>query len=295
MFDEVKTENVDASKLLKNLKDQNAQMKQFQSDLERLKQTGVSKEFIDELRAMGVGAADEIHAIANMPKDMLNEYVAAWKEKHALAKQEATIQLEDAKKQMEQKIKDLTAAANKELANAKAQWISQIKSFNDEVKKLGDFRNSGKVLGKDTVQGIINGLKTMTGPLANAAKAIAQTIEKTIKSTLKIKSPSRVMSDEVGKWIPLGLAEGIQRNIHAVMSATNRMAQLAIPDVTSMNRLSVAGDSVAGTYNSTPIQGVVHVEVPVVLDGREIARGSYRYVTELQQKEQLKISRFEGR
>jgi TP901 family phage tail tape measure protein len=295
LFDEVKTESVDASKLLQNLKDQNAQMKQFQSDLEKLKQSGVSKTFIDELRAMGVGAADEIHAIANMPKDMLNEYVAAWKEKHKLAKQEATIQLEDAKKQMEQKIKDLTKAANKELANARTQWLNQIKRFSGEVAKLGEFRNSGRVLGKDTVRGIISGLKTMTGPLANAAKAIAKTIEQTIKKTLKIKSPSRVMRDEVGKWIPLGLAEGIQRNIHAVMSATTRMAQLAIPDVTSMNRLSVAGASVSGAYNPTPIQGVVHVEVPVVLDGREVARGSYRYVTELQQKELSRTSRFEGR
>jgi TP901 family phage tail tape measure protein len=295
LFDEVKTENVDASKLLQNLKDQNAQMKQFQSDLEKLKQSGVSKAFIDELRAMGVGAADEIHAIANMPKDMLNEYVAAWKEKHKLAKQEATIQLADAKKQMEQKIKDLTAAAHRELANARTRWINQIKRFSSEVAKLGEFRNSGRVLGKDTVRGIINGLKSMTGPLASAAKAIAKTIEKTIKSTLKIKSPSRVMRDEVGKWIPLGLAEGIQRNIHAVMSATTRMAQLAIPDVTSMNRLSAAGASVSGTYNPSPIQGVVHVEVPVVLDGREVARGSYRYVTELQQKELSRTSRFEGR
>jgi TP901 family phage tail tape measure protein len=289
LFDEVKTENVDASKLLKNLKDQNAQMKQFQSDLERLKQTGVSKEFIDELRAMGVGAADEIHAIANMPKDMLNEYVAAWREKHALAKQEATIQLENAKKQMEQKIKDLTAAANKELANAKAQWISQIKSFNDEVKKLGDFRNSGKVLGRDTVSGLINGLKSMTGPLANAAKSIAKTIEKTIKSTLKIKSPSRVMRDEVGKWIPLGLAEGISKHISAIQSATNQMAQAAIPTVSAANIPNIATEA-TGRTNANP--AIIQIVTP---DKRTLARWFVEEITEFQELNILRSKRFPRR
>jgi phage-related protein len=49
------------------------------------------------------------------------------------------------------------------------------------------------------------------------------------------------------------------------------------------------------SYLQSQQTGVIQVEVPVILDGREIARGSYRYVTELQQKEQLRTSRFEGR
>jgi SLT domain-containing protein len=39
----------------------------------------------------------------------------------------------------------------------------------------------------------------------------------------------------------------------------------------------------------------IQIEIPVILDGREIARASYRYVTELQQKELSRTSRFEGR
>jgi methyl-accepting chemotaxis protein len=190
--------------------------------------------------------------------------------------------------QMEQKIKDLTAAANKELANAKAQWINQIKSFNDEVKKLGDFRNSGKVLGKDTVQGIINGLKSMTGPLANAAKAIAQTIEKTIKSTLKIKSPSRVMRDEVGKWIPLGLAEGISKHISAIQSATNQMAQAAIPTVSAANIPNIATEA-TGRTNANP--AIIQIVTP---DKRTLARWLVEDITEFQELNILRSRRFGG-
>jgi TP901 family phage tail tape measure protein len=49
--------------------------------------------------------------------------------------------------------------------------------------------------------------------------------------------------------------------------------------------------------NYLPVQqaGEIKIEVPVILDGREIARGSYRYVTELQHKEMIRASRFEGR
>jgi SLT domain-containing protein/phage-related minor tail protein len=39
----------------------------------------------------------------------------------------------------------------------------------------------------------------------------------------------------------------------------------------------------------------IQIEIPVILDGREIARSSYRYVTEFQQKELSRTSRFEGR
>jgi hypothetical protein len=83
LFDEVKSKRVDPAKILQNLRDQNALMKQFQNDLARLQKMGVSKDFIKELREMGIDAADEIHAIASMPKFMLDEYVKQWKENTA--------------------------------------------------------------------------------------------------------------------------------------------------------------------------------------------------------------------
>jgi len=258
LFDEVKSKRVDPAKILQNLRDQNALMKQFQNDLARLQKMGVSKDFIKELREMGIDAADEIHAIASMPKFMLDEYVKQWKEKHSLAKQEASAQLADAKMQMEAQIKSLTAAAKKQLANAKSQWIAQLKGLASTVKKLGDYRNSGKVLGKNTVQGLINGLKSMTGPLASAAKSIANTLIKTIKNTLKIKSPSRVMRDEVGKMIGLGLAKGIDQSGNVALKSMSSLTNSLIRNPLRGASLPIGNLVPAGVYSGfSPVSKIV--------------------------------------
>jgi phage-related minor tail protein len=292
LFDEVKTENVDASKLLQNLKNQNAQMKQFQADLAKLQKMGVSKAFIDELRSMGLSAADEIHAIASMPKNMMNEYVKAWKEKHQLANKEANIQLADAKKQMEAQIRALTASAKVELSKLRTEWVNSLKKLNSEVVKLGSFRNSGRILGRDTVKGLINGLKSMSGPLADVAKSLAKTIEQTIKKTLKIKSPSRVMRDEVGKWIPLGLAEGIARHINAVVTAANRMSQAAIPSVNNLVHKEVFASESFRNAGFNEVQKEIIVQqqqaqptgpivIQIPLNGRIIAQETFSDIKEL--------------
>jgi hypothetical protein len=146
------------------------------------------------------------------------------------------------------------------------------------------------VLGKNTVQGIITGLKTMTGPLANAAKAIAKTIEQTIKKTLKIKSPSRVMRDEVGKWISLGLAEGILRNIGAVVSATNRMAQATIPTISTP---TIPNANTMRVENTPSVSGVRPAVIQIVTpDRRTLAQWLVDDITEFQEFNLLRKRRF---
>jgi phage-related minor tail protein len=86
-------------------------------------------------------------------------------------------------------------------------------------------------IGRNIIQGLISGISSMASALWEKAKAIADMVKNTIRDALDINSPSRVMRDEVGKWIPIGLAEGISKNIDAVVSATNRMAKATIPTV----------------------------------------------------------------
>ena len=105
-------------------------------------------------------------------------------------------------------------------------------------------------IGKDIIQGLINGIGSMAGALWKKAKSIAESIKNTISDALDINSPSRVMRDQVGKWIPLGLAEGIERNINAVVSATNRMAQATIPSANSLTLNNAARPIVNNTTNS---------------------------------------------
>lgn len=96
LFDSVTTEKVSGSKLLDNLQAQIDKMKGFQSDLSKL--TGSApKEFVDELRQMGVGSADQIKAIASMSAPELDKYISLWKQKHSMASEQATKELADLK------------------------------------------------------------------------------------------------------------------------------------------------------------------------------------------------------
>ena len=89
--------------------------------------------------------------------------------------------------------------------------------------------------GKQLINGFIAGIESMAGAVMAAAASIANAAKAKIQSALKIHSPSRVMRDEVGVYIPAGIAVGMLNNISAVTDAADRVAKAAIIDVPSMN------------------------------------------------------------
>ncbi|MEW4192221.1 hypothetical protein Q0N41_00820 [Bacillus altitudinis] len=224
LFDSVTTEKVSGSKLLDNLQAQIDKMKGYQSDLSKL--TGSApKEFVDELRQMGVGSADQIKAIASMSAPELDKYISLWKQKHSMASEQATKELADLKNATTKKITELRNAANSELNKLKNDYMNKIAELTVNVKQLGSLKKSGKAIGSNTMAGIISGMKGMKGELAKEANSIASTIEKTIKKKLKIHSPSRLMRDQVGVMVPAGIAVGIQQGVGTVSKAMNAVTE----------------------------------------------------------------------
>jgi phage-related protein len=67
--------------------------------------------------------------------------------------------------------------------------------------------------GRDIINGVKNGiLGAISGAVAAARNAAKQIVDG-FKSALKIGSPSKVMADEVGRWIPAGIGDGITDNM----------------------------------------------------------------------------------
>lgn len=81
-------------------------------------------------------------------------------------------------------------------------------------------------LGKDIIIGLINGIGAMAGALWDAAINIAKSAFDAICSFFGINSPSRLMRDEVGKFIPLGIASGIERNTRPISKAMRGISEL---------------------------------------------------------------------
>ncbi|MDR0121208.1 hypothetical protein RFW13_07270 [Bacillus pumilus] len=297
LFDSVTTEKVSGSKLLNNLQAQIDRMKGFQSDLSKL--TGSApKEFVDELRQMGVGSADQIKAIASMSAPELDKYISLWKQKHSMASEQATKELADLKNATTKKITELRNAANSELNKLKNDYMNKIAELTVNVKQLGSLKKSGKAIGYNTMTGIISGMKGMKGELAKEANNIASTIEKTIKKKLKIHSPSRLMRDQVGVMVPAGIAVGIQQGVGTVSKAMN-----AVTDAMYIKQedLNIAYDA---SITNSKIGAVKHelsaelqnIELPeqmivIEMDGKKVGQGVAKPVENEQKRANARRTR----
>lgn len=79
-------------------------------------------------------------------------------------------------------------------------------------------------VGRNIVTGIWDGLQSMAGWLLDRARSFASSIADTVKSALRIKSPSRVFADEVGAMIPAGIAVGIDANTNSALRSLDEMS-----------------------------------------------------------------------
>lgn len=67
--------------------------------------------------------------------------------------------------------------------------------------------------GRDVVTGLWNGISSLGGWLWNKVKSFVSTnVVSAAKSFLHIGSPSKLMADEIGHWLPPGIAEGAEKN-----------------------------------------------------------------------------------
>jgi tape measure domain-containing protein len=127
---------------------------------------------------------------------------------------------------------------------------NNIKSFLSNINLFN--------IGKNIIQGLVNGIGSMASAVVDKVKSIASSITNGIKSFLGIKSPSRVLRDEVGRWIPEGLIEGISNMERDVVKTANLLAEWATPDVPDV---AIAYSTPSGLRSSlsSAVSGTVDV------------------------------------
>lgn len=81
-------------------------------------------------------------------------------------------------------------------------------------------------LGKNILLGIVNGIKAMPGIVTDALLNIMSSAVDAVKRFFGIKSPSRLMRDEIGKFIPAGIAVGIEKNTKPISNAMRNLTDL---------------------------------------------------------------------
>lgn len=103
--------------------------------------------------------------------------------------------------------------------------------FTGLVKWFANLPKNMLTIGKNIIQGLINGIVSKAQALWDKVKGIAGRVTKAFKGVLGIHSPSTVMRDEVGKYIGLGLVEGIDATTGDVMESARKLANSAIPSL----------------------------------------------------------------
>ncbi|HAB6531066.1 TPA_asm: phage tail tape measure protein [Listeria monocytogenes] len=297
LFDAAVTEKSSGSELTKNLKSQTAQQKDFMAQLDKMKKRGVSKGLIDEIRNMGVSATGQAKAIAGMSDTQLKQYQAEWSKKHANANKLGLDASVNDKVAMDKAVKAANDKAKKDFANANASWLK-------ELDKAKEYRTAGSKLGVQTVAGIIQGFKQMNGPLEKQADQLARTIETTIKKRLKIHSPSRLMSDEVGEQVPAGIGVGMLKNLNTIDLAAYKMQKhltslspaISVPVTPNTKEItSYSGTSAAVQGSETPVTlQPIQIVNKTMLEGRIVAEETVDFITEIQNNRIIRTNRAQG-
>ena len=180
--------------------------------------------------------------------------------------------------------------ASEFVSNMANKALEAGRQFKDTiVNALTSLPSKMLKIGKNVVKGIWNGITDSIGWLKNKIKSVCSSIVDGFKDGLGIHSPSRIMRDAIGKFIPQGISVGIEGEMPQLTKDT--MANLKdyytkLQNAVNGSSLGLGLGNVASNYvnniiNNTNPQITNVIENVLELDGREIARGVAPYQEEL--------------
>lgn len=124
-------------------------------------------------------------------------------------------------------------------------------------------------VGWDIISGLINGVWAASGKLLEVMVNLAKSALDAVKRFLGIGSPSKVFAAQVGRWIPPGMAEGIDDNLDPVTESVRHMSDVALEDVRPYRPAaeSGSGESEIGQL----IEALKGLKFDLIVGGREIS------------------------
>jgi len=126
--------------------------------------------------------------------------------------------------------------------------------------------------GKQIIQGLIDGIGSMARHIRDKVTSIGQSIKDGFTSFFDIHSPSRLMRDDIGKNIGLGLKEGLEEAESKVYNASRNLQEAAMPNVSTQTP----------QQNYEVPTPVIEIHpAPVNINGRQVAEVTFRDVGKL--------------
>lgn len=155
--------------------------------------------------------------------------------------------------------------------------------WNSFVKWLGGIGEKIKSIGGNLVKGLWEGISNATGWLGQKIKEWCNQIIEKIQSYLGIESPSKVMANEVGKYMAQGIGVGFNNTLPSVINAMQEklgivtdslQTNLSFGDIPQIKGNTIVSENQYITRNYTnTIETIRQPQtVELVLDGTKLAR-----------------------
>ncbi|MDO5015294.1 MAG: tape measure protein [Clostridia bacterium] len=126
---------------------------------------------------------------------------------------------------MKQLLNDALLAVKSWGTNLYHAGVNSIKSLISGVLSFAkSIPSKVSSIGKSIVDGVWRGIVGAKDKFFNDIKSFFKGMVKSAKDSLKIHSPSKVMADQIGRWIPPGISEGISKNSRVI---DTQMAKIA--------------------------------------------------------------------
>lgn len=139
-------------------------------------------------------------------------------------------------KNLPSKMLEFGKGAVSNLGGAIRNGLSSIKGaasniFTAIINALKGLPKKVLSIGTDLVKGIWNGISNMSGWIINKIKGFGDSVLDGLKDFFGIHSPSRLMRDEIGKNLALGIGEGFTEEIDTVNKSLASSVKSIAPNI----------------------------------------------------------------
>ena len=159
--------------------------------------------------------------------------------------------------------------------------LDLVNNIIDKVKEL-----PGKMLdtGKNIVEGLWNGIKNAKEWIKQKVGEFAKSILDGMKSALGIHSPSKLFKDEVGRFIPQGVAVGIEADTDSALKAIDNMNDDIISEMNKAVAYETGSINAKASVKSNNsmlnvIQASISIDGSVEIEGQKAGKILTPYIT----------------
>ena len=163
------------------------------------------------------------------------------------------------------------------------------KQIWEQIKNVfADAGSKFREVGRNIVEGIKNGIQGAWDSVASWVKGKIQELVDSVKGLLDIHSPSKVFADEVGQWIPAGIAMGIENGMGVLDDQIKTMTDEALvgtitATTESVNSMNYVPNSPIQAQDNKMYQLLsqylpILADKDVNIDIRQNDRGTYEIV-----------------